>query len=471
MKKLFFVLAIVMILVASQVGATIRYVSKDDANCGTGNVYCSIQAAFNATTTAGDVIRVRNASTSYNETAYAPARIDGTANNPIIVEPDVGHNPNIINTSGGSWVGAITLYDVSYWTIRNLRFDACSVPNTAMSAIFVRAERTLPLRSTTGIVITGNTINCWGGSNQTGIGTGAITVYGTDFNDNEEGYWTQYTTNLVISNNTITNPLTVGIGVNHTDRALVEGNTITGVRCGMGGPAADGGYRMQLAIGLSTNGKNNIFRRNLVHDFQTEANCYAITNDPKIFGSGYNITGGGIYCDAGNFDNLVEDNEFYNMIANNSGLGDTRLYGVFWESFCTRVTIQRNVIYNIQSDFGGGIDIGAANCTASQDVKVLHNTAYNVSHYGLVVWSFTTRPEIRNNIFVTSQNGDEIHYWEQDGITQCSGPPVINGNQYYSVAGSPTYTWGTIYSGTKFSSWKSACNCDANSNAGVDPHL
>src|SRR5262249_37190316 len=118
----------------------------------------SIQNAFDAAN-GGDNIRIWTGSGAYAG-ASTPSGRSGTSASPIIVEPDTGANPNI--------TGEIDIVDASYWTIRNLRFDACSTETTASHAIAAWAQS----HDTTGIVISGNTINCWGGTNQSYGGGG-----------------------------------------------------------------------------------------------------------------------------------------------------------------------------------------------------------------------------------------------------------------------------------------------------------
>src|SRR5262245_44988759 len=79
----------------SLVEAAIIYVDRD-AKCG-GNgqsitPYCSIQLAFN-NVVAGDTIRIRNSASPYDERALLTR--SGKSWAPIIVEPDLGHNPRI----------------------------------------------------------------------------------------------------------------------------------------------------------------------------------------------------------------------------------------------------------------------------------------------------------------------------------------------------------------------------------------
>jgi hypothetical protein len=447
----------------------IIYVDRDNSCPGNGsskNPYCSIQNAMNrAGLAAGDKIRIRNSNIAYDETAYTPARIDGTARDPIIIEPDLGHYPNLISTSTNNLDGVINLIDVNYWTVRNLRFDACSVPTTSRHAITAKPARSVPVRSSVGIVLTGNTISCWGGTDQGGsnhdgnnvYGTSAINVIGHVFAPSDPEYWRVYIT-ATISNNVISQAKGAGINTDHNDHSVIENNTITGSRCGVGAPDA---YRVENGIVLGADGKNNTYRRNSIHDFQSEADCYAaIFNRPE----GYNLTGAGIYCDASDFHDTVEENSIYSISAANSTLGLSRIYGLFWESRCNNAILQHNLIHDIFSDNGGGIDLGATNCAANEGNTVIYNIVVNVSSYGFVSWGFARNFTVKNNVFAVAQITNHIISYGSDAIS-CGGNS-LNRNVYYSAGG----TKRTFFYGGKttasFVSWKSWCNCDSDSTAG-----
>src|SRR5262249_30510286 len=137
-----------------------------------------IQDAFNYSgLAAGDHIKIRTGNRPYDENAYTASGKDGAPGNPIVVEPDTGNTPNIISTSQDNPAGAIDLYNVKNWTVQNLTFDACGTPYTSKWAIEVEyAEPSSTYRNLDGITITGNNINCWGGSNQNGGPWGSIAI-------------------------------------------------------------------------------------------------------------------------------------------------------------------------------------------------------------------------------------------------------------------------------------------------------
>ena len=105
------------------VQAAVIYVDKDKPCPGSGtsnSPYCSIQAAFNVADP-GDVIRIRDSATPYDERAVATR--SGTASAPITVEPDVGHHPKLRYSSPKAQAGVIEIRDADYWQIRGMTFD------------------------------------------------------------------------------------------------------------------------------------------------------------------------------------------------------------------------------------------------------------------------------------------------------------------------------------------------------------
>ena len=107
MKQILFVLAFLW-LVGSAQGATI-YVDKDSGcpcSVNTGDPYCTIASAVFGGA-AGDIIRIRNAASAYDEAVTPNA--SGTLANLIIIEPDTGHTPILTSSGCNSTTGAINI--------------------------------------------------------------------------------------------------------------------------------------------------------------------------------------------------------------------------------------------------------------------------------------------------------------------------------------------------------------------------
>jgi hypothetical protein len=138
--------------------AAIIYVDKDKSCPGSGtssSPYCTIQGAFNVARP-GDVIRIRDAATPYDESAVATR--SGTASAPITIEPDVGHHPKLRYSGRNAQAGVIEIRNADYWQIRRLNFDG-SGTQTSRHAVLLHAYT----RDITGHRITQNTFRNWGG--------------------------------------------------------------------------------------------------------------------------------------------------------------------------------------------------------------------------------------------------------------------------------------------------------------------
>jgi len=466
MKKLYFIF---FLLWSTAVNAAIIYVDKDNSCPGNGSTagpYCSIQNGLNHPgLRAGDTIRIRDSAMPYTENAVTPSGLDGTAANPIVIEPDVGNNPILRSIATNVDSGVITINNGSFWTIRNLTFDACGVATSSKQAIKVQAAPSSnPNRSLVGIVITGNTINCWGGSDQGGANrdgsnvyrTAAIRIEGTNIAPGQPGYTTQYTT-ATISNNMISRAKETGIFLQHNSATVVSDNTITGTRCGVHNNTDS--YRAEEGVKIAFSGKNNIIIQNSIHDFQDEAACYsAISSRPE----GYNVTAGGIYCDTGSTGDLVDRNRIYSMNLNNSGSGQSYGNGIFWEARCKNGTIRNNLINNILSDNGAGINTGETSCAGNTGNRILQNKIHNVKRVGIILRKYTQNITVKNNVvWMTASTARDyfVEVW-QEAVT-CGGH-VIDGNIYNSTGGNAAYRWGRNRT-TTLSGWQSLCSCDANS--------
>jgi hypothetical protein len=152
---------------------------------------------------------------------------------------------------------------------------------------------------------------------------------------------------------------------------------------------------------------------------------------------------------------LIEDNTIYNINWNGPSIGNNRANGIFWENRCNNATIQRNVIYNIRSGTGSGIQLaGNSSCYDSQGNQVYNNTVYDVEgDAALTYWNYSWNNIVKNNIFGTASTGNG---WAVNAgtINLCTGN-VIDGNLYYRVGGgSMTYQWDTTQT-SSFSTWQS----------------
>lgn len=468
-----FLLSVMLLLWTTSAFATIRYVDKDDGACtdaGSGASsapFCTINAAVTySSLAAGDHIKIRgDGSTAYTGNTTTPTNRNGTSPNPIVVEPDDGATPNLLAT--------INLANVDYWTVQNLRWDACSVTDTsARSAITIEAS----LRTVTGNKILNNTINCWGGTDYSNGGAGKgntgqeyAAIYIRAYRG--DGYWA---TSSTISGNIISEPIESGMWVIGADASEISGNTISGVRCGIEDTAPHG-TGIYISGGTAPYYSQNVtISGNTIFDFQDENSCRTALS--KVSNS-LALNGGGIYCDAGTESATLDANIIHGIPWDNYGSAQSRGSGIFWESRCSNSTIKNNVIYDIQSSTGTGIQLASTACDASIGNKIYNNTVYNITGGPAIeLYYYSQDTDIKNNIAVAGGNGAGISVAPES--VSCGGN-TINYNDYYRVGGGAvTYSWNGS-SVTSFATWKSNCNCDANSitsnplfvNAGTDFHL
>ena len=151
------------------VQAAVIYVDKDKPCPGSGtsnSPYCNIQAAFKVARP-GDVIRIRDSATPYDERAVATR--SGTSKAPITVEPDVGHHPKLRYSGRNAHAGVIEIRDADYWQISDLTFDG-SGTQTSRFAVHLHAFT----RDITGHRIVQNTFRNWGGIGENTKGAAAV---------------------------------------------------------------------------------------------------------------------------------------------------------------------------------------------------------------------------------------------------------------------------------------------------------
>ena len=308
--------------------AAIIYVDKDRPCPGSGvsnRPYCTIQAAFNAARP-GDVIRIRDSATPYNEKAVATR--SGTAKAPITVEPDVGHHPKLKNSARHAQAGVIEIRDADYWRIKGLTFDGTGT-QTSRHAVVLHAYT----RDITGHQITRNTFRNWGGTGENTKAASAVILrprYTSAFgNLNVQ--------NSVISDNTFTNNAHGAIQLIKTLNVTIEHNMIQNTQCGRksdGRAGATGIKDSQGSVGT-------IIRYNVVRDHQSSEKCLL----PKQGHTTY----AGIYCDTGSTRGEVIGNVVYNIdkdhpVNTNPRATGVGSIGIFIESRCHDWRVHGNLV-------------------------------------------------------------------------------------------------------------------------------
>jgi hypothetical protein len=357
----------------------------------------------------------------------------GTLSNPITLEPDLGNNPNI--------TGEIDLYDQSHWTIRNLRFDACSIANSPGSAIRAQAENV----NITGITISGLTINCWGGTNQGSTGKTIRPIFIV-------GNWSNpKRITATVTGNTITNPIYTGIEIMHTLNTQVTNNIITGVRCGV-----IDGHRQHQGIYLSggSGGEVNLsstISDNIISDFQDLNACYnAVPNPPN--GVFDNLTAG-IYCDVGDRGTVVTRNKIFNYNGKNDPRSGGGFAGVFYEADCSQATISYNQISNAHALASRGFQTRGSSCSGNTGNIFDHNSVYDVDTHGMQFFQAGSNTRVTNNIFVLNSNVQGAVTVDGAALS-CTGNVFSNNIYWRTDGGTLHWQWGSTDT-TSLNTWRS----------------
>jgi Right handed beta helix region len=427
----------------STVEAAITYVDKGSPCPGTGtstSPYCSIQRAFSAAT-AGTTIRIRNSSNPYDENAVAT--ISGTATSPIIVEPDVGHNPKLRFTGNNAQTGAIEIRDADYWQIRGLTFDGSGI-QTSRYAIYVYANT----RDVMGHQIVNNIFQNWGGTGENTKGADAIGLRPSSSSTGYNPYWIK---NAVISDNTFNSNAQGNIHITQTSNTVVERNTIRNTLCGRKPNDTVGA----TGIKISQGSVGAIIRNNIVRDFQNSDNC--------LFDNQGNAIYVGIYCDTGPIKGQVSGNIVYNIDKGKSSSTNTRgtgvnSVGIFMESRCSDWKVTNNVVYNIGTY---GFRNGSPSTGDPDRTQWTNNTVFNIARTAMWV-PRGNNLVIKNNILGHNQGNAAV---ELASTAIGQGPHTISYNLYWDMStGSKVGRWGD-YSTRDLPTWKSACTCDSPSNS------
>ena len=434
MKKLLFTL--LFLFFAVNVYGLDRFVDRDSSCTGdngdTGTPWCSIQAAFTAAA-AGHVIKIRDSASCYDENAILT--ISGTSSNRITVQPDTGHSPCIRHTGSSLTTGAIDIRG-NYVTVQNLTFNASGISpdRYALVASAISAD-------ITGVIFTGNTVLNWGSAiDRRFVAIGAQVDASTLF-------WVR---NLQITNNTITDGRARGISIGHTDSALIENNTISGLKCGWQSTNNTGAQ----GIKVGDDGTNNIVRNNKVSSHALDCTGISLGTGTPLFV--------GLYCDTGPTDTIFEGNEVSELVPGGSASQDG--VGIFNESRCHRTIVKRNRVWNIGRY---GLRNGSPSTGDPNDTKWQNNTVTGVATGFWLRRGF--RAEIRNNILGITSGGTVAIEVHATAIVQ--GPHTINYNLYYAPAANTKIgRWGDFVT-DPFTTWKSDCGCDANSPTPQNPNL
>jgi hypothetical protein len=418
--------------------AAVIYVDKDKSCPGSGtsnSPHCTIQAAFNVARP-GDVIRIRDSATPYDERAVATR--SGTSTAPITVEPDVGHHPKLRYSGRNAQAGVIEIKDADYWRIKGLTFDG-SGTQTSRYAVLLYAYS----RDITGHRISGNTFRKWGGTGENTKSAAAVILrprHTTAFNN-------FHVKNSVISDNIFTDNAHEAIRLIKAVNITIEHNAIQRMRCGR---TSDGrGGATGIKDSLDSVGTN--IRYNVVHDHQRSEDCLLPNQGVTTYA--------GIYCDAGSTHGEIIGNVVYNIDKDHPENTNPRAIGVgsigiFIESRCHDWRVHGNLVYNIGLH---GLRNGSNSTGDPNRTEWTNNTVYGVARNAL--WIVRGRNlTVKNNIFVHDRANAGIE------ITKTSvnqGPHDIDHNLYWDMQdGTRVGRWGD-YVTRNLTNWRRSCKCDS----------
>jgi Right handed beta helix region len=419
------------------VNGAVVYVDKDNSCLGSGtstSPYCNIQAAFNVVRP-GDVIRIRESATPYDERAVATR--SGTPSAPIIVEPDIDHHPTLRYNGRNAQAGAIEIKDADYWQIRGLTFDGTGTQTSRYAVLLYAYSRDI-----TGHRILQNTFRHWGGTGENTKGAAAVVLrpsYRSGFNN-------LFVKNSVVSDNVFEHNAHEAIHLTKTKDVIIDHNTIQHTQCGRtsdGRVGATGIKDSQGSIGT-------IIRNNVVHDHQRSEDCLL----PNQGGATYS----GIYCDTGPTDGEIAGNTVYNVDRElrkntNPRASGVSSIGILIESRCHDWQVHGNLVYNI-GIYGlrnGSRDTGDPNRTAWTN-----NTVYGVGRTALWI-ARGKNLTIKNNILIHNQGNAAI---ELTNVAVNQGPHSIDYNLYWDMRdGSSVGRWGDNIT-RDLANWQKSCSCD-----------
>lgn len=415
--------------------AEVIYVDKDKSCPGSGSSnspYCNIQAAFNVASP-GDVIRIRDSASPYDEKAVATR--SGTSSAPITVEPDVGHHPKLRYSGRNAQTGVIEIKDANYWRIRGLTFDGIGTQTSRNAVVLIAYTRDI-----TGHQIIQNTFRNWGGTGENTKGAAAVALWSRPNTSNPR------VKNSVIRDNTFANNAHQAIRLTKTVNILIEHNLIENTRCGRtpeGRAGATGIKDSQGSVG-------NIIRDNVVRDHQRSEDCLLPNQGIAIYV--------GIYCDTGSTRGQVIGNDVYNIDKGHSENTNPRAtsvnsVGIQIESRCHNWRVHDNLIYSIGIH---GLRNGSDATGDPNGTIWTNNTVYDVHRAALYI-ACGRNITVRNNILVHDQSNASIQL-TKTAVSQ--GPHSIDHNVYWDMNdGTKVGKWGD-YQILNLANWRKSCKCD-----------
>lgn len=426
------ILLSLFILFASNAFAVDVFVDNT-ASCpgtgATGTPYCSIQNAF-TNAVAGHVIKIRTGTGIYSEAALISGK-NGTAGNPIVVQPDSGASFILRNNAGPSHNSVMRVLESDYWEFRNMTFDAKGV-DPGWQAIFVQCTT----KNCVGIVVDGNTFRNWS-SSSVDWGPNVVSINGCPA---ALGCSPVRLTTATVTNNTFVD--NEGYQINFLRAAgTISGNTTTGVKCARQNTSDTNSGGIYPVF----DSQDLIIENNVMSSFQPLSSCTKTKSAfPVVMG---------IWCDAGGSNITIRNNRISGI--NVTGTGGAIGVGIFVEAGCQGFNVYNNVLYGI---FGSSASAGIVNSLHGSGVGTVNKYYGNTvsgSTYGMMTKEGVM--EMKNNIFANNITAAICH-----GCT--SGSPstvtLTSDNNLYELVGGVAAEIGGVGNQT-LAQWRTYSGQDA----------
>jgi hypothetical protein len=425
-KRLLTLAALLVSIGTLSAQATVRYVNKDSSCPGSGTTgapYCSIQNAVNAAI-AGDDIRIRKASTPYNENVSTHSA--GTSGSPITIESDDHANQAIWYYAGSGSLAAALQIGHSYWVAQYLDFDGSGI-YTCRLAIWMTSG------SVTGIKVLHNTVKNWGGS-QAQRGSSAVDITSVSLQGSGE----------LIQFNVFDGVSHYAIETGGSNNSTIDSNEFKNQGCGHNSDGEFTENAIHMTDNVDGHGAgvfSNTISNNTFHDFQGPASCTIGTLSDLA----------AIHIDVGPINGTISGNLVYNLPT----IGNGNSVGIWVEYDAQGWTVTNNIVH----DIGGTAFLNLNTPTISGRINTFtHNTTYNIGLHAMrIAGGYVT---IENNIFYGTGANSGITT-ESRAVTD--GHMIIDYNDYWDSAGGTKVGSWNSGGALNFAGWKSACGCDSHS--------
>ena len=403
-----------------------------DASCpgdGTaGAPFCSLQDAFdNPELGPGDRIQLLDSDASY---AGATATVSGTEAMPIVVEPSPGHSPTIGDT--------VVLDEVSYWTVQGLTFDLSDSGGNDSAIVVTSAVPEI----VEGIVIRDNVISGWSPDSSDDYAP-AITVRSSGAGSDPA------VVGVVIADNRLSDGPGEAIALDRVRDAIVEGNTVDGLRCGrLNGTTAMGDPQAATQTAIRLEGvRDGVVSHNRITAFDV-ARCP--DPEPPVRIIGILVKGGR--------DGQVS----YNYATGIRAEGSASQQGIEVSTGAQNWIIARNIVTDVGTC---GICLGVDFSSPGDDMRILANTVLAWGDHALEVNNEVGDLEgltVADNIFAAATTA-QVSVRTMDGITS------FDYNLYWDPDGERVGSCG-LEGPADLTQWQADCGFDEHA-VFADPRL